>query len=162
MAPAADRGEDFRDGFRQEVIVIRFFVSLFLMFATLVGAVLWEGGSVLAYVVASAFAVELLVPAFAMLAVWRLSEIGAGFRDAFSAKGGSSTVARSKRIWEFAEKICYATAVVGLIIGMVILFSTYTGSEAHIGPALAACCLGPLYGVLLGIVCRILRARVDR
>jgi len=140
----------------------RFIVSLVLLLASILGAVLFEGGNPLGYVGPSALMVELLVPLFAMLAVWRLAEIGRAFADAFSKKPDSASRARSARIWDFTEKICYTAGVIGLILGFVLVLGRIASDVSALGRALAICFLAPLYGVLLGIVCRILRARVTQ
>ena len=140
--------------------MVRFIVSLLLLLASLAGVIRLEGGNLLMYVGISAFIVELAVPFFAMLAVWRLAEIGRAFRDAFVRKGESATAARSLRIWEFTEKVCYAAGVIGLILGIVLSLTRVSGSVADLGHALGASLMSPLYGVLLALVCRILGARV--
>lgn len=139
----------------------RFIVSLVLLLASIVGPVLLEGGKILSYIGISAFMIEVLVPFFAMLAVWRLSEIGGAWRDAFR-RADPTAVARSVRIWEFAEKVCYATGVIGFMAGTVIILSNVWASVADVGRAFAAGVLGPLYAVLFAVLCRILRARVQR
>jgi flagellar motor component MotA len=141
--------------------MVRFIVSLALLLASLLGVVLLEKGNPLDYLGASAFMVELLVPLFAMLAVWRLAEIGRAFGDAFSKKADAASRARSVRIWEFTEKVCYAAAVIGLILGTVLILSRVSASVNELGRAFGVSLVAPLYGVMLGIVCRILRARVD-
>ena len=145
----------------QEVTMLRFIVSLVLLLASIVGAIVFEGGNPLAYIGAAAFMIELLVPLFAMLAVWRLAEIGHAFGDAFSKKADSTSRARSARIWEFTEKICYAAGLIGLILGAVLILSRIYGSVAELGHGLALSLVALLYGVMFGIVCRILKARVE-
>jgi flagellar motor component MotA len=140
----------------------RFIVSLGLLLATISAAVLYEGGSPLAYIGISTLVVELLVPLFAGLAVWRLAEVGRAFGDAFSKKADSSSRSRSARIWEFAEKVCYATGVIGFILGTVLVLGHVSGSVNELAHAFAISLTAPLYGVLFGVVCRILKARVER
>jgi flagellar motor component MotA len=142
--------------------MVRFIVSLGLLLATISGAVLYERGNLLAYVGISTLMVELLVPVFAGLAVWRLAEIGRAFGDAFSKKADSPSRSRSARIWEFAEKVCYATGVIGFILGVVLTLAWVSGSINDLARAFAASLTAPLYGVLFGVVCRILKARVER
>jgi flagellar motor component MotA len=140
----------------------RFIVSLVLLLATLGGAVAIEGGNLLAYIGLSGIVIELLVPLFAMLAVWRFAEIGRAFGDAFSKKTRAKTRETSARIWAFTETVCYLTGVVALILGAVLVLSRIGGSLEELGRALAVCFLGPLYGVLLGIFCRIMKARIQQ
>jgi hypothetical protein len=68
--------------------------------------------------------VELFVPLFAMLDVWRLGEIGGALGDAFPKKGDAAV--------------------------------------NELGRAFGASLIAPLYGVLFGVVCRIMKARVER
>jgi flagellar motor component MotA len=141
--------------------MIRFIVSLLLLLGTILFAVVLERGSILNYIGFTAFLVELLVPLFAMLAVWRLAEIGRAFGDAFSRKADTGSRTRSARVWEFTEKVCYAAGVIGLILGIVLILSRVSGSVEELGRAFGASLIAPLYGVMLGIVCRILKARVE-
>jgi flagellar motor component MotA len=141
--------------------MVRFIVSLLLLLGTMLFAVVLEKGSILAYVGFTALVIELLVPLFAMLAVWRLAEIGRAFGDAFSKKADASQRARSVRIWEFTEKVCYAAGVIGLILGIVLVLARVSGSVNELASAFGASLLAPLYGVLFGIVCRIMKARVE-
>ncbi len=141
--------------------MVRFIVSLVLLVASIVGPVLLEGGKILSYIGISAFMINVLVPFFAMLAVWRLSEIGGAWKDAFR-RAEPAAAARSVRIWEFAEKVCYATGVIGFMAGCVIILSNVWASASQIGRAFAAGALGPLYAVLFAVLCRILRARVQQ
>jgi flagellar motor component MotA len=139
----------------------RFIISLVLLVVSIVFPILLEGGALLAYLGISALIISLLVPFFAMLAVWRLSEIGGAWRDAFSRRAEAAT-ARSLRVWEFAEKICYATAVIGTLAGAVIILSRVPAPVEDLGRAFAAASLAGLYSVLLAVVCRILKARVQQ
>ncbi len=139
----------------------RFIVSLVLLVVSIVGPILLEGGTILAYIAISAFLIQVLVPFFAMLAVWRFSELGGAWRDAFSRRSEAAAVARSVRIWEFTEKICYATGVIGFLVGAVLILSSVRPSMADVGRAFGVSLLAPLYSVLFAVLCRILRARVQ-
>ena len=141
--------------------MVRFIISLVLLVGSIVGPILLEGGTILAYIGISSFIINVLVPFFAMLAVWRLSEIGSAWRDAFSHRSDAAAKARSVRIWEFAEKICYATGVISILAGTVIVLSNIRPSMVDLGRAFAAGVLGPLYAVLFAVLCRILRTRVQ-
>ncbi|MGA2973698.1 MAG: hypothetical protein ABSF77_00135 [Spirochaetia bacterium] len=141
--------------------MLRFIISLILLLGTIIGAMVLDAGDPTVLIRIPALIIELLVPAFAMLAVWRLAEVGHAFRDAFSRKGDAASRSRSARIWEFAEKVCYATAVIGPILGAVLILSSGRSSFADIGRAVSSALIAPLYGITLGIVCRILKARVE-
>jgi flagellar motor component MotA len=141
--------------------MVRFVVSLVLLLLSIAAAVLYEGGSLLGYVGVTALFIDVLVPAFAMLAVWRLSEVGHAFRDAFSRKSDAASRARSARIWDFTEKICYATGVLAFLVGGILVLAHLYADVAALGRAFGVALLAPIYGILLAIVCRILRARVE-
>ncbi len=140
----------------------RFIISVLLLLAALAAAILMESGNPLAYVGLTAFVIEVLVPFFAMLAVWRLAEIGGAFRDAFSAGGDAAHRARSVRVWAFTEKVCYAAGIIGLIIGIILVLGRVSGAVDELGRALGMALIAPLYGIFLGVICRILKARVER
>ena len=142
--------------------MVRFVVSVVLLLATIMFSIVIENGNPLSYLGPTAFMVELLVPLFAMLAVWRLVEIGRAFRDAFSEKDDAASRTRSARIWDFAEKVCYAAAVMAFLLGAVLILSRPISSEAPLGPAFAAATVGPLYGIVFAIISRILKARVEQ
>jgi flagellar motor component MotA len=142
--------------------MIRFIVSVILMLASLAGAVVLENGNPLAYIGFTALLIEVLMPLFAMLAVWKLADIGRAFGDAFNGTSDTGSRARSVRVWEFTEKVCYAAGVIGLILGAVLVLARVSSSPSELGRALGASLLSPLYGVLFGVICRILRARVER
>jgi flagellar motor component MotA len=142
--------------------MMRFIVSLVLLLASIFGAVALEGGNPLQYIAATAFMVELLVPLFALLAVWRLKEIGRALGDAFFKKADAASRTRSARIWEFTEKVCYAAGVIGLLLGLILILGGLTSPAAGLGRSYAAALVAPLYGVMLGVACRVLKARVEQ
>jgi len=142
--------------------MLRFIVSLVLLFVSIGLAVGMEGGKILNYVGVTSFIVELLVPSFAMLAVWNLKEVGTAFRDAFHNNTDAASCARSMQVWDFAEKVCYAAAVVGLLLGSILILSNIHQNVVELGRALGATLLAPLYGILLAIICRIMKARVEQ
>ena len=55
----------------------------------------------------------------------------------------------------------YAAAVIGPILGAIIMLSSLSTLD-RLGPPLAAGLTTPLYSILLGMMARILRARVAR
>jgi flagellar motor component MotA len=141
--------------------MLRFIVSLILLLGTITAAMVLDAGNPIALIRIPALFIELLVPVFAMLAVWRLAEVGHAFRDAFSRKGDAASRSRSARIWELTEKVCYAAAVIGPILGAVLILSSGRNSAAELSAAVSSALIAPLYGITLGIVCRILKARVE-
>jgi hypothetical protein len=143
---------------------MRFAVCVAVLVVTLVGTVVLEGANPLAYVGIPGLAVEILVPLFALLAVWKGSELRAACRDAFVAGKAVSSPSRSLRIWEFAEKACYAAGALAWLMAMVL---TLVSQEPPRDPAylmrnLAASFVAPIYAILFALICRILRARVKK
>ncbi len=142
--------------------MLRFIVSLVLLFASIGLAVGIEGGKILSYVGVTSFIVELLIPSFAVLAVWHVREVGAAFRDAFRKKTDVASRTRSMQVWDFAEKMCYAAAVIGLLLGSILILGSIHQNVLELGRAFGATLLAPLYGILLAIICRIMKARVEQ
>ena len=142
--------------------MVRFIVSLVLLLASIFGAFAVDRGNPLMFISIPGLMIMLLAPLFAMLAVWRFAEIGRAFGDAFSRKADSTSRAKSARIWDFTEKVCYATGVIAFFLGAVLILSRLYGDVAELGRAAATTLVAPSYGVILGIVCRILKARVER
>ena len=142
--------------------MVRFIIALVLLLASIALAIIMEGGALLAYAAITAFLLEALVPFFATLAAWRLSEIGAAWRDAFSRPVDAASAARSMRVWAFAERICYATGVLGFLAGGVLILGRAGQPGPELARALGVNLLAPLYSVLFGVFCRIQTARVQQ
>lgn len=143
--------------------MIRFIIGTLASLGVLVGAIVLENGNLLAYLVPSALGIALLMPFFGVLAVWSLADWIQAWRDALGrgkAQGGDKGIRKSAAIWAFSEKASYAAGVVGFITGLIIMLSNLS-TPATMGPSVAAGLTCPLYAVLEGLVCRILRARVE-
>ena len=141
--------------------MVRFIVSLVLLLASIFGPFALDGGNPLMYISILALMIMLLTPLFAMLAVWRFAEIGRAFGDAFWKKADSTSRAKSARIWDFTEKVCYATGIIAFFLGAVLILSRVYSSVAELGRPAAVSLIAPTYGVILGIICRIMKARVE-
>jgi flagellar motor component MotA len=141
--------------------MIRFILSTLSIVAILVAAILLEGGNPFSYVAFSAMIIVIFVPFFAVLAVWRLSEWGKAWKDAFSAQRDSTTSAVSVAIWEFSEKASYAAGIIGLIVGIILVLSNVS-DFSKMGRGLAATLTAPMWSILIGLVSRILGAKVVR
>jgi flagellar motor component MotA len=134
--------------------MLRFIIGTLAAVATIVLVVIMEGGTISSYLILSALLVGLLVPVFSTLAVWSLREWGGAWKDAFGASKGS------RALWDFFEKGCYGAGVLGTLAGLILVLSQLS-EISKVGPAVALSLTSLLYAILLGLVARILRARVD-
>lgn len=130
----------------------------------LIGIVI-EGGNLLSYFTLTAFAIALLVPFFAVLAVWSLGEWIEAWKDAFDPIGEGearrASLGTSAAIWAFSEKVSYTAGFVGILAGTILVLSQLS-DPSTLGPRFAVGLTCPLYAALLGLVYRILGARVGR
>jgi flagellar motor component MotA len=140
--------------------MLRFILGTLASIGVVALVITVEGGSVLSYLILSALAIALLVPFFAILAVWPFREWATAWKDALSSKGPRANAAKSVAIWDFAEKASWASGIIGFICGLVMILSQLRTPSA-LGPSVAASLTCPLYAVISGLVCRILRARVE-
>ena len=149
---------------RQEVRKMRFAICVALLVLALVGAVMLDGANPLAFIGIPGLVIEVLVPVFALLAVWKGSELGAACRDAFASRRDQSSPARSIRIWDFAEKACYAAGALAWLMVMVVVLVPQVPlrDPADLMRNLAVGLVAPIYAVLCALVCRILRERVKQ
>ncbi len=140
--------------------MIRFVLSTLALIASIVSVILFEGGSLPSYFVVSAFLIVALIPLFAVLAVWSLKDWGRAWRDAFAAGAGASSAAVSAKLWSFYEKSNYAAGLVGSLLGIITILSRLN-DPSRLGASLAVALTAPTYAILLGLVARILKARVE-
>lgn len=138
----------------------RFIVGSLALVGIIAGAILIEGGNPVAYLMLTPGLLAFLVPLCAVFAVWPAREWIAAWKDAFTGDE-SPTAARSSAIWEFEEKAAYAAGIVGLVIGVIVLLSSLR-ELSRLGEGLAVCLLCPFYAALIGLGCRVLKAKVDR
>ena len=144
--------------------MIRFILGiLFAIAALMVGARLF-GGSLVTWLhpAVGAFFLVVAMPWFATLAVWSRGEVARAFRDAVRPVGGSAPVPESLGVWRTFEYLFYAASLLSLMTGLVITFSHLSYEAANLGPKLGASLISPFYGVLLAVVARLLRMRVER
>ncbi len=143
---------------------MRFAVCIAVILATLVGAVLIDGGNSMAYVGIPGLIIEVLVPLFALLAVWKGSELREACKDAFASPKARLSPARSMRIWDFAEKACYAAGALAWLMAMVLTLVSQAPPRdiSYLMRGLAVCLVAPIYAVFFALVCRILRERVKQ
>jgi flagellar motor component MotA len=141
--------------------MIRFLIGTLGALGVLALCIIIEGSNPLAFLMLTPGLIVLLVPAFAVFAAYPLREWGEAWKDALGSDGPGRNSARSREIWDFEEKATYASGVIALLAGLVIILSSLT-DPTRLGPAVAVSVTGPLYATLLGLLCRILRARSSR
>jgi len=101
------------------------------------------------------------LPWSAAMAVWSRKDVAQAFRDAFRPSGGPEPVAASPAVWRTFEYLFCAASVISLFTGLVITFNHLSYDAAILGPKLGASLISPFYGVLLAMVARLLRVRVE-
>ncbi len=143
---------------------MRFAICVVLLVLALVGAVVLDGANPMAYIGIPGLVIEVLVPVFALLAVWKGSELRAACRDAFASRQSQSSPLRSVRIWDFAEKACYAAGALGWLMVMVVVLVAQVPplDSVDLMRNLAVALVAPIYAVFFALVCRILRERVKQ
>ena len=102
--------------------------------------------------------IVLCVPIFATWAAYPLGAWGLAWKDALGQRGPGRNSIRSAEIWDFQEKASYASAIVGFIVGLIFVLRNLTEPE-KLGAHVAVCLVSLIYGALLGLFYRILRAR---
>ena len=143
--------------------MVRFVVGVGLALLVLVGCYVLEGGNPLQLVGLTGFLISALMPLFGVLAVWKWSQWLQAWSHAFTKSAEAAQVQVSLAIWRFSEFACYLTGLVAWLAGAVIILNYLSQPEAltRWNLALAASLLGPVYGLFFGLVCRILRSRVE-
>ena len=141
--------------------MIRFFVGLALALSALLGAYLLEGGTPLTLLGLSALLITFFMPFFGVLAVWKFSEWTRAWSHAFRPAQEAAAVKVSLDIWKFSEFACYLSGLVAFLVGLVLILGNLNVPQEQIARAFGAGLIAPLYGLLFGFVCRILRARVE-
>jgi flagellar motor component MotA len=140
--------------------MVKFIISLFLIFFTIAGALLLEGGDPVSYLGITAFIIVFFIPVFASMGVWGLSEIGNLWVDSFSKKK-TPTLKVSLKIIDFYEKGFYISGILCTVLGIIFVLAHIEKLEV-LGRGLALSFLGILYGLIFGLIARILRARLDK
>jgi hypothetical protein len=132
-----------------------------MVLVALLGAFILEGGAVLGLLGFSAFLITFFVPFFGSLAVWSFREWRQAWGHAFRPAEGPEAQ-RSAALWQFSELACYAAGVLGALIGAVLILGNLEGASIQqLAHAFGALLVSPTYGTLFGLICRILRARVE-
>ena len=141
--------------------MVRFIVGTGLVLAALLAAFILEGGGVLSLLGFSAFLITFFVPFFGALAVWSFREWRQAWGHAF-VPSDREAAGRSVAVWKFSEVACYAAGILGSLVGGVLILGNLEGATTErIAHAFGALLVSPTYGTFFGLVCRILRARVE-
>ncbi|MEI6388772.1 MAG: hypothetical protein WCQ50_19325 [Spirochaetota bacterium] len=138
----------------------RFILGTLGFIVVIGGCIVLEGGNPAAYLMITPAIIALVVPFLAMLAVWPAREWITAWKDAFTNEE-SPTAAASSALWKFVEKATYAAAAIGTFAGIILVLAKLW-ELSQLGKPLAACLLCLFYSAVIGLVCRILRARVER
>lgn len=144
----------------------RFVIGTLALFATLFFAFFIEGGNLGDFILPSPLLIVLGVPVCSVLAVWSLKDWGRAWKDALAARAAGSaspSAPASSRLWAFFEKACYVAGIVGFILGLNVIFKDQflRGDAAGFLRSLSVDCITPILAILLAMVARILRARVE-
>ena len=142
----------------------RFILGITFAILALMGGARLFGGSLVTWLhpAVGAFLLVGAMPWCAAMAVWSQKDVAQAFRDAFRPAGGPSPVPASVGVWRTFEYLFYAASLLSLMTGLVITFSHLSYEAANLGPKLGASLISPFYGVLLAVVARLLRMRVER
>lgn len=143
--------------------MVRFILGTLATLGTLVLAILIEQGNPATYIVATPMLIAILMPFFATLAVWSIGEWLQAWKDALGARTArldKTSARRSADIWAFSERAAYAAGGAGFITGLILMLSTLR-QLSELGEGLAITLACPFYVILIGLVCRILKARVE-
>jgi flagellar motor component MotA len=136
---------------------------ILLMPVVVIVVILMEGGNPIALLNVSAFVLVTALPLLAGLAVWGWKALSAGFSAPFRR---SARIKNASGIWAFLEKMCYLSGLLGFVLGIVYVLSVLRGSELafieNLGKGIAVCLVTVFYGLFLGMLCRIMKARVER
>ncbi|MCE1204775.1 MAG: hypothetical protein LWW79_09245 [Holophagaceae bacterium] len=101
-----------------------------------------------------------LLALLAVLSVYRWPVLRQALRDAMSpAEGASNTT--SIKVWRLAESGLYFAAAIACLMGLMVTCSVQGPDLRYLGFKLTACMAPLFFGVILGLSCRILRARVE-
>jgi len=136
----------------------RFLIGSLLSLGVFLFAFIIEGGELFYLLLPSPLLIVLLVPLFAVLAVWSFRELGGAFKAAFAKRLPEAEGKAAAALWDFYEKAFYAAGIVGPLAGFLIIFRI----DVFKFEAFSVAFIPLVEGILLGLVARILRARVEK
>ncbi len=138
--------------------MLRFSIGTLSSLIAFSAAYFLEGGGFYYFLLPSPLIIVLLVPFFAVLAVWSLKELVGAWKAAF-AKGLSEAEGKAAAaLWDFYEKAFYAAGVIGTLAGVIVIFR-FDVIELKAFSVLFVCLTESIF---LGLFARILRARVEK
>jgi flagellar motor component MotA len=128
--------------------------------ALVVAFALWlEGMDLLRLFLPSPFIIVIGAPFSAVFAVWNRAAFAGAWKDAFSAAPERERREGSARLWGFLEMAFYASGIIAFIAGTMIILSTESTDRLMLKFSIAFLAL--LWSMMLGMVARILRYRVE-
>ena len=83
------------------------------------------------------------------------------FFTSSTAPGEPDQTRRSAELWRFFEFASYLGGAVALVVGGVLILSTFSTAGLRWNMALSVALVAPLYGGFFGLVARVLRFRVE-
>jgi DNA-binding CsgD family transcriptional regulator len=101
----------------------RIIVILELVLGVLALSIYLGGGDLLSIAPLSPFLLIMLFPLAASLAIWPFRKIFHAFRNAANPDGLVAVYPESEKILHFCEKISIHGAIIGLIVGMIIMLN---------------------------------------
>lgn len=140
----------------------RFLTGQLLILLLVILAIAMIGGRAITWLHPAPWAF-LLVPVLASVAVLSVHSWGVlrqAIHDGLSPSRRPS-LGTSTKVWRLAESCLYYGAASAGLMGLMVTCQVQGPDVQHLGAKLAACLAPPFYGVVLGLSCRILRARVE-
>lgn len=138
--------------------MIRFAIGTLISLAAFFFSFYLEGGAIADFALPSPLIFVVLVPLFAVFAVWSLGEFGRAWKAAFSRTVGEGERREAVSLWDFYEKVCYTAGLVGTLAGFMIIFK----DKDHAMVVFSIVVIPLIEGIILGLVARILKARVEK
>ena len=140
----------------------RFLIGQVLILLLVILAIAMIGGRAVTWLHPApwAFVLVLVVPFVAVLSVHTLEAFREAFRDALHPSVSRSNVTSTK-VWKLAESCLYFGATIAAFMGLMITFSLLSSDFQNLGAKFAACLVPPFFSVVLGLSCRVLRARIE-
>jgi hypothetical protein len=137
----------------------RLVIGFVLILATVLGMIWLSGGSPLWFVGIPAFLIVFFVPVFSVLSIWSRKSWARAFAHAVKADGTTEERMTSGRVWSLYEGSAYISGLLGSIATMTIMLVHL--DQARWSQQLATCFTPLVYGTLLGLASRIMKARVE-
>jgi flagellar motor component MotA len=143
--------------------MLRYLTGLGLTLFLVALAIAMIGGRAVLWLHPAPWALLLVlgVPLAATLSIHSGSAFRQAWRDAAAPLASSPSRAASIQLWARLESFIYFGVAIGSLMGWMVTFSLLSADLPRLGMKLAACLVPPFYGAVLGLACRVLRARVE-